>query len=535
MLTSGVLPRPRLWMRGKRPPSDEEFTGAVEQVRSTGLCNELEPYVDLTGGRPGTIPLRALLVCMQLNAMAHHHKGHVAETARTMVSLSCHQQMALGLRDTNPETIYKRVDRKFNALSRALQSLAQTEPGIVNRFVATVARSTIDPTLCESRTVAIDGTDLETSARLRAGGEPILDGDAEYPNIDHAANSRKRTARVLGVGSDGRNIYTADTDARAGHRSATNSRAAGLYVGYEVHTAVQARDVTWTDYVERVKFGPPVPAYIVSASVVPAGTHRGGSAIPMVESAVEAGWDIREVVWDGGYSLNRAETTILPLARMGIQSTFRPYTHQRPLRPFRSGAVLIDGGLFSDKLPPEFRKQLPTPPRGCTDAEARTYERPFNARAHYRYVRHRRPDNLGYGRFKCPFEAGLVWNRSLRIKRKPARNAPTAALPPGTQRCCQGVLTIGANEIPLWQPIPAYTTAHRRSYGRRAIVENVNAALKGQFVTLDRQFMRVFGTVKRSILLAFTIAGYNLHCSASFRQRNTSRTPDRSSTRQPAW
>ena len=36
-----------------------------------------------------------------------------------------------------------------------------------------------------------------------------------------------RKALVLDVGSDGRNQYTVDRDARAGHRSATNSRPAG--------------------------------------------------------------------------------------------------------------------------------------------------------------------------------------------------------------------------------------------------------------------------------------------------------------------
>lgn len=36
-----------------------------------------------------------------------------------------------------------------------------------------------------------------------------------------------RKAKILGSGPDGRNIYTADPDARAGDPSATNSRPAG--------------------------------------------------------------------------------------------------------------------------------------------------------------------------------------------------------------------------------------------------------------------------------------------------------------------
>jgi hypothetical protein len=58
---------------------------------------------------------------------------------------------------------------------------------------------------------------------------------------------------VLGVGPDGRKQYTVDPDARAGHRSASNSRAAGPYVGYELPLAVQARDVSFVR--SRGRFG----------------------------------------------------------------------------------------------------------------------------------------------------------------------------------------------------------------------------------------------------------------------------------------
>lgn len=68
-----------------------------------------------------------------------------------------------------------------------------------------------------------------------------------------------RRAHVLGVGPDGRKRYTADPDARAGHRSATNSRSAGPYVGYELHLAVQARDVRWTNGVDKLALSDEVP------------------------------------------------------------------------------------------------------------------------------------------------------------------------------------------------------------------------------------------------------------------------------------
>ena len=56
--------------------------------------------------------------------------------------------------------------------------------------------------------------------------------------------------------------------------------------------------------------------------------------------------------------------------------------------------------------------------------------------------------------------------------------------------------------------------------GRRQVVESVNAALKGAFVDLARGFFRVFGRVKMSVLLGFTLAAYNLDRVRSFRAKH---------------
>src|ERR1700682_4790717 len=94
-----------------------------------------------------------------------------------------------------------------------------------------------------------------------------------------SASSMTRKAKVLGRGRDGRNIYTADADARAGHRSATNSRPAGPYIGYELHLAVQARDVRWTNYVDKVSMCDEVPCVVTCFRLNPGGTHRGRAIV----------------------------------------------------------------------------------------------------------------------------------------------------------------------------------------------------------------------------------------------------------------
>jgi hypothetical protein len=60
--------------------------------------------------------------------------------------------------------------------------------------------------------------------------------------------------------------------------------------------------------------------------------------------------------------------------------------------------------------------------------------------------------------------------------------------------------------------------------GRRQVVESVNAALKGSFVDLARGFFRVFGRVKMTVLLGFTVAAYNIDRVRSFRSKHNLET-----------
>ena len=160
-----------------------------------------------------------------------------------------------------------------------------------------------------SSSVAVDGTDVETWGALHGDAVTVdLDGEAAETQLmdDGTVPKPKKPARkaqVLGVGADGRKQYTVDPDARAGHRSATNSRPAGPYVGYELHLAVQARDVRWTNGVDKTSLSDEVPGVVTCFSLVPAGTHRGKAIVDDLIAAKTAGEPIDDVVWDPGYSL----------------------------------------------------------------------------------------------------------------------------------------------------------------------------------------------------------------------------------------
>ena len=244
-----------------------------------------------------------------------------------------------------------------------------------------------------------------------------------------------------------------------------------------------------------------------------------------------------DVVWDPGYSLCSPGTTHHKLAQAGIHQTFQLVTHQRNPRPFSGQALLIDGQLYSPLLPAELR-ELPVPPRGASEAEKLAYEAKFNHRARWRMVRHSGPDADGATRWRCPFCAGMLRARAFPKTMRRPKSVPLVALEGEVSACCAGILTAMPIELPLWQRIPFGTTAWRLSMGRRQVVESVNAALKGAFADLSRGFVRVFGRTKVTVLLGFTIAGYNVDRVRSFRAKRRAEaeaTKTRATRRSGRW
>ena len=75
--------------------------------------------------------------------------------------------------------------------------------------------------------------------------------------------------------------------------------------------------------------------------------------------------------------------------------------------------------------------------------------------------------------------------------------------------------------------------------GRRQAAESANAALKGGFVDVSRAFFRVFGLTKITVLLAFTVAAYNLDriraFAAKLRAERTGPPQTRAKRRVGTW
>ena len=518
---------------GGRPPSSQEYSLAREIIRRAGILEPLQARLERGVGRPASLGIEGFLVAAQLNALAKHHVAHVAQIANVLNALSDLQRANLGIRNWNPTKAYHNVDRAFVRLAKALGEGWEAEVDgttvmVNSEWVANrIARAAIPPEVIRSSSVAVDGTPLETWGRLHGDVETI-DLDTETGLGDQKRDEstrvrrRRRTpkAKVLGVGPDGRNIYTADPDARGGWRSATQSEPARKYCGYELHLVVPTRDLASRHVPEdmsSIQLGPEVAGVVSDFSLTPAGSNRADAIVPAIIAAKKAGQPIDEVIWDRGYSQLLAERTTHPLRQAGIDLTFQPSKWRRLAKPFTKDALVIEGNLFSSSLPESLRGPLPMPPMDATEKERLEFEQPFNARARFRYTLHAGPNELGTTRWMSPVHSGLLRSRAnAQSMRRKHRGARPMVPRPEDGKCCPATVSASAEELPFWQRLPAGTTAWRKAMHRREVVEGVNAELKGKFVNMARGFLKVFGLAKLTLLLGFTIAGYNSAYSRSF-------------------
>jgi hypothetical protein len=81
-----------------------------------------------------------------------------------------------------------------------------------------------------------------------------------------------------------------------------------------------------------------------------------------------------------------------------------------------------------------------------------------------------------------PFHGGLVRSRPP-IHDAAFEERALAELTEGA-RCCEGTISVKAADLPFRQKPTSGTTAWRKSYRRRNVVEGVNAMLKGGFVNI---------------------------------------------------
>lgn len=496
---------------------------AVGIVDTSGVVAPLEAALDKVKRRPRTIPVQAFVVGCVLNGIEKGHVPQVIEVARTLNSLTDQQRSQLSVTSWDPDQTYDRVDRLFNRIADLLSSrevIVHAGGPLrldIHWFTDALLRASVPRHYRRSKSVAIDATDIETWGAFQGDVATVeLDGAVQPPD-GYSPVPRKpgrRKAKILGYGLDGRKQYTPDRDARAGHRSAVQSHAAGPFIGYHLHLVAQTRDAS-TRSLTAIELGEEVPQVVLGMVLAPAGDTAIDQLVRLVLDRAPDD-QIADVIWDRGYSQLSPKDWYFPFQRAGVQSTFMLKSTQQGVRPTSADALLIDGHLFSKHLPPHLH-ELRLPSFGATPDEKANAERQYNERATWAYSRHQRPDKNGYTRWRCPFAAGRLRSRTFPRTMRSTRSAPLVQVAAGSD-CCPQTLTASPNDVLLNQPFPHGTSAWSKSYSRRQAVESVNAALKGkgQFVNLQRGGVRVFGSVKVAIMVAFSLVGYNLDRVRSF-------------------
>jgi hypothetical protein len=471
-------------------------------VAGSGSLEPLRAMVDSPTGRPRSLSVEAFLVAAQLNGLRRGHTAKIADIARILNSFSASQLETLGVRSWVPKESYRRTDRLFNKLATALDRGGDLDR---DRFAASLVDASLTEVPATSTSAALDATDVETWGRLH------------WPRTGSETDSK--APRVLWEDEDGRPVRTLDPDARDGHRSATNSRKAGQFTGYYLHNIVQVRDVRHSDGREGVVFGPDVPAVVTGFALTPAAAPLEGAVVPILEEMNREERRVHDLLMDRGYSQLSDTGLHHPLRHAGMELIFQPKgPHQRLRTPFSPYAVLIDGQLFSTLMPKRLQTELPWAPYGATEADTLAFEQAYNERSRWRFQLHAGPDTEGTTRWKCPFHAGLLRSRQLPFTMRRSRAVPLVEIPEGA-KCCDGTISVSAADLPFRQKLTPGTTAWRKSYRRRNVVEGVNAMLKGGFVNIQQKFFRVFRLTKLTFLLAFTIAGYNIETIRSFNAR----------------
>lgn len=525
----------------KRQPTAGEFAWALTVIDALGdeFLAALRAAVGEGRGRPGSVPVKAVLAGCLLLVTEAGHQFELTDVVAQLVACSPEQLERLGMKPLPTHRAYARFWDKYNAVQCALaRGLSfTTRAGVTAHvdlpgFVRALAGASQDPTLPRSRARAVDGTDWETCGRwyrtdgVEYDGETPADTDTDLAEHRKAVERARRRARraAFETGLDGRPIYTLDADARAGHRSANSEHKSGLYIGYELHPITQVRDISWQGQPGEVALGPDVPPYVTNAILTPAGAHRSDAVVPtlIAEHVTVDGEErgLRDVAWDRGYSINADARAHAPLRLHGIEPVTDLTTKQRQYQPVAKDVLWLDGHPFSVHTPHRLRS-LPRPERNDS-AETRAQNQAlYNERARWRYSVHGGLDADGYLRMRCPFCSGRLASRQLVTARRAAKKAPLVALPDGVTTCCTGIVRIPPEHLRMMQALqmPFGTTAHQTAYGRRNLAETTNSLLKGQYANLDRKYTKLMGLAKRTFVLAFLIAGLNRYIGQSWKEK----------------
>jgi hypothetical protein len=176
--------------------------------------------------------------------------------------------------------------------------------------------------------------------------------------------------------------------------------------------------------------------------------------------------------------------------------------------------VFVNAGtVFHEWMPPG-QHRLPPIPREYTLREE--VHQAYEARAQmWRWSILDRDRVTGDVRLRCPFHAGRVRNKNIKIRKRLNPSVPNVNVPRNETQCCCGSITMSPEQTSeLWQPVPYGTRAWTMSSNRRVVAETPNALLKSSFARLTRGYFKVMGKHKVALLVGLLCVGVNIEMAS---------------------
>lgn len=368
-------------------------------------------------------------------------------------------------------------------------------------YVAYSQRSPDDPNAADPAREAIGDADGD------GDGDDVT--PAQKKAHEEMAKKRKEhldkaISKGLDVGPDGRVIYTKDADVRAGHRSATATRRAGVYKGYVVRIAVACATVNFFGDLDPYPHPKddrsilkPVTTYITSLIVDSAGTNPGPAGVQLVEQSREIAPNIVDATADRGFTMKPG--FLLALHKQGI-NVFMDYpktvVERANLMMLAKGhEVYMHCGTI---LPTYISSELLTPPEFDKPGRKEQYKKWYTDRATtFRYsLKQKFPG--GNMQFRTPIHAGRITNTPATMA-SGSYNAPKVTMAK-TDSSSRKTVMADVELLNHYQRIPYHTPAWHIVYpSARNTVESAISTIK-EDSSLDH------GTCKAMGLAANTLA-----------------------------
>ncbi len=469
-----------------------------QYVGNTGVCKRID---EVLRAHPGEQPVLSTRMILTVMLLAARHQGSYKRTTLCEVVSGLDAAVAVEWGLLDPDSgdslvSYNLVWRQAHRIERFLRDGAETADGtridlqwMVDRFLGPSIPKWVASKVSE---IALDGTDYQTWART-----------TDFTRQSEIDAGRIPPETIFKL--NGKIQHTKDVEDGSGRRSATSKHPAGGFNGYFAHLAVAVRASI------RGKRQEPVSPYIVSMVLAAADQHVGPIGYQVATKAKQLAPRVEVVKADQHYTAKKT-TFVRPLHEHGWEIVMnQAKDKQGGVKLITAGRnntpIYVNCGTPLVEWTPE---HLLSPSDGLTGTDRQEW---FDERAKYAWVVIGRfPD--GRKKIICPQCAGKVRStaktrKSERANRRKRRTPLPVTAVADRETCCDGMITLGVDELDNHQRNAYGTTKWATDYAGRNPVEGVNGMIKDDG-SLEKDSCRAFGLAPHTLAALMAAVIHNL-------------------------